>query len=310
MATRLKRIPDKIILVSRPQSKRYDLSAEGPSDFRDTYPVDAANKRRLESARDWAGFKPTSGRFTSNPRGTYDEEEIENTPRLYRIINLEERGEGGRAYKVSDLENRVYDLREDALLDSWKIAGMNPGGELNAEFVWTLQGSEMKLCVVGSKTHQRLVEEDAKFESDEVAGLNKIKTTTKYEVGKTYSTPNGTTHYIYLGEDKAQPKYPHLWLEYHKYGDGTVSITNQAAMTTKIPRVLVDDPDVNGIPLKESLDKVNAYYQSQINYQKGIVKRYRVYPSDYTKQYQEQLENYEKALESWTNARIRLGLPT
>jgi hypothetical protein len=71
-----------------------------------------------------------------------------------RIVGLNRRSSGGRAYKVIYPPNYLVDLRENVLLDIIYNAGINVGGKLNGEYVWSVNGSQMRLIRVGSADYK------------------------------------------------------------------------------------------------------------------------------------------------------------
>lgn len=290
MATRLKRIPDEITYVSQRASTRKDLYDDGTLTCYPTYPLDASNTRRLESARKWAGV-------------VHAEVTEPNTPKLYRITALEHRGEGGRAYKVCDTENRMFDLREDMLVESWGLAGMNPGGELNAEFVWSLQGTEMKLCPVNGKTYNNLLEEDQRYEYDTALGLNKVKTTTKYEIGKAYSTPSGEKDFIYLGVDPENNK--HVFIQFFTYSSSKTGLYYYEPVHVNKPaRVEISVPAVDSKSVKDHMDFIQKEHERLLFDAKS-----RAGSGFHSYSYlKAQVDSYQKRLDSFVALRTRLGI--
>jgi len=109
-----------------------------------------------------------------------------NDPMPIKILSLEKRNEGGRAYKIVTNENFFFDLREDVLLDTiinCEIVKGVPTGK----FIWATVGSEMKLVRVGSDLHKLLIEstEDGKkkkiSQKDlEIGGIYRGKSKEKY----------------------------------------------------------------------------------------------------------------------------------
>ena len=73
-----------------------------------------------------------------------------------RIVGLSRRRSGGRAYKIIYPPNYLTDLREDVLLDAIYNSGVEAGGKLNGEFIWSVNGSQMRIVRVGSSAHQDL----------------------------------------------------------------------------------------------------------------------------------------------------------
>jgi hypothetical protein len=105
-----------------------------------TFPVEDGKK--LDAAIKWTKLK--------NPRM----ETLDNSPiKSIIVCNLEERGNGGRAYKVI-VDNKFYvDMREDVILDTMINCGIEKGAILKGEYVWAKYGSNMKLVRVGSSLH-------------------------------------------------------------------------------------------------------------------------------------------------------------
>lgn len=73
-----------------------------------------------------------------------------------RIVGLVHRGNGGRAYKVVDKDNFLFDLREDMVMEVIEKYGIAKGGILGGSFVWGKVSNQMKLVLVGSELHQLL----------------------------------------------------------------------------------------------------------------------------------------------------------
>ncbi len=126
-----------------------DIEKAETGTFRSVYVSDATNKKTLESGKDWQkSYNKDIGDGTlSRP----------NDPFKVKIVNLEFRGHGGRAYKVITPDNLYFDLREDVLLDVIRNCDIIDGTP-TCEFIWARVGSEMKLVRVGSILHNRLIE--------------------------------------------------------------------------------------------------------------------------------------------------------
>ena len=94
-----------------------------------------------ETAKYWAGEG-------------YKEYRYQNTFDDVRILDLDRRSQGGRAYKiiikVEDGHEFICDLREDTLLDVIKNKGIHAGGKLNGNFSWIQNGSQCTLVRIGS----------------------------------------------------------------------------------------------------------------------------------------------------------------
>src|SRR5579885_3656062 len=126
------------------------------------FPVDSKDDKTMKRAIDWA--TQDGWDYTTNKRKVkkHDTKEVENQPLNHvKVLSLEERGNGGRAYKAL-IDNFYVDLREDVLMDTLLQAGVEPGGLLKGEYVWAKMGSQMKLVRVGSELHRLIVEFDSK----------------------------------------------------------------------------------------------------------------------------------------------------
>lgn len=198
----LKPIPDEVTVVSRPEQQEKNLSGakEGVCA---SYAVDSTNIKRLESARTWGGQRDY---WNKTAPGQYTETTVPNTGFELRILHLEYRGNGGRAYKVVDQWHRMFDLREDALIETISSVGILPGGVLPGMFLWSLQGSEMKLIREGSSLHLELLEKS----SEEAR-----KPTTTVVPGMVYLSAKGEK-FLFLGK-KDKKEY---WTRMYEYSKG------------------------------------------------------------------------------------------
>ena len=153
-------IPEKLVYFTQPAeevSTNWDDIESNSINTLNVYPTyvsDAKNKKTLETGENWA-----KGYRNNKKPGKI---ELENVPLTdIRIIGLEIRSQGGRAYKVV-IDNKYYvDLREDVLLETMIECGIEKGAKLNGEFVWAKVGSQMKLVRVGSELHSELVKATA-----------------------------------------------------------------------------------------------------------------------------------------------------
>ena len=136
-------IPDKIIIVSK--------STKTDSGYYPAFIVPSDNKKILETALRWA----TSVR--SHPVQV----EIENKPCKAKIIGLDFRGNGGRAWQVVIYDKYLVDLREDTLLEILKD-GKVLNGETEENLVWVRLGGQSKMVVENGKTYKCIREEELK----------------------------------------------------------------------------------------------------------------------------------------------------
>jgi len=128
-----------------------------------------------ETAKYWAGEG-------------YKEYRYQNTFSDVRILDLDRRSQGGRAYKiiikVEDGHEFICDLREDTLLDVIKNKGIHAGGKLNGNFSWVMVGSQCTLIRIDSDIWKEA-------ESQMVAKSQKIIPKKSLEFGHLYSSSGG-----------------------------------------------------------------------------------------------------------------------
>jgi hypothetical protein len=145
-------LPDRITYVcaKKEKSEIWDDESENViATFKvcPTFPIETG--RKLDTAIEWAsdkGYTPVCDDLPNEP--------ISNV----QIMGLEERGNGGRAYKVTLNDNYYVDMREDTILEAIFDGGILPGGVLTGEYVWGKIGSQLKLVKVGSSTHKVLMQ--------------------------------------------------------------------------------------------------------------------------------------------------------
>lgn len=168
-------IPEKITYVFSDQREvpvgcRWDISYDSDDSGLKTvkqivtpaFPVDSTDASMLAKANSWAsdgGWNfDTRARIVKVPQTV----EVENKGiKNVRVLSLEQRANGSRAYKAL-IDNFYVDLREEVLMDVLLQVGVKPGGILQGEYVWAKMSSQMKLVRVGSELHRLIVEFDSK----------------------------------------------------------------------------------------------------------------------------------------------------
>lgn len=126
------------------------------------FPVDSTDDKTMQRAKSWAAQGEWDPNTYQHKPATPQIEEVDNKPiKDVKVLSLEQRGNGGRAYKA--LIGKYYvDLREDVLMDTLLQAGVAPGGILQGEYVWAKSGSQMKLVRIGSELHRLIAEFESK----------------------------------------------------------------------------------------------------------------------------------------------------
>lgn len=163
-------IPEKINYIYSDQKEvavgcAWDISwydnNDGPKTVKEkvtpAFPADGADDKMLKRAKEWAEQAYYGQEKKISQSTVVDNKPIKNV----RLLSLEERGQGGRAYKAV-IDNFYVDFREDVLMDTLLKAGVKEGGVLQGEYIWAKMGSQMKLVRIGSELHRLIVEFDSK----------------------------------------------------------------------------------------------------------------------------------------------------
>lgn len=150
-------IPERLLYAARTSAVRKDYwesdifageAAKETFDVRDTYVADFNSEKQVTSARSWA----MAGR---EPNSLTDEQQVYNEPiDEVKIISLEHRGNGGRAWKVLIDDTYCVDLREDVFLDAIRNGNGMVKDMLRGPFRWCYLGNNMKLVRVGSRLYE------------------------------------------------------------------------------------------------------------------------------------------------------------
>jgi hypothetical protein len=168
-------IPEKVHYYRRQKSKYYSNILNKEIEIFNTFPSCHADDA---SAIYWASQNSIF-------------EEILNEPFEIKIIGLESRDQGGRAYKVIDSKNRMFDLREDQVIEIISTCGILPGGEIKNKFIWVLPCNKMKLSMMNGILYNEVKKESKRTSKPPIKKSELV-------IGKTYRTRN-KEKYIYLG---------------------------------------------------------------------------------------------------------------
>jgi hypothetical protein len=196
------KIPKKLKFYCRPETKiRFrwsDVEFEDPSaadvSAIPVFITDAENLKTQKTAVDWAGraqwhWDPVTGKRVDVSK-PYTVVEADNLPvKSVRIIGLDIRGNGGRAYQALVDEKYLVDMREDVMLDTMINVGMGLNANLPGEYIFAQIGAEMKLIRVGSKLHELMIE---------TTSFGEKKAITKLIPGRVYASKSKKV--LYLGE--------------------------------------------------------------------------------------------------------------
>lgn len=186
-------IPEKIVYVySSLEEVTIGCDWEYQQQKIDVYPsfiVDASKANTMKTAEIWA-TRRINYRNVKKAIGLTKDDKNNKPIKNLRLIRLDIRSEGGRAYKVV-IDGKYYvDLREDVLMDVL-LRDKVDNGILSGEYIWARHGTQMKLVRVGSDLHSALITSTNRDK------LGKIPNA-KFEVGGVYATKRGDTA-VFLG---------------------------------------------------------------------------------------------------------------
>lgn len=198
----LSTVPEKLLVFLRPEEKK-DWKIAGDLSVFPAYAVDSENLERQMSAKKWSEghyYSPTK-------KGPIPEPVLVDNHFTLRILDLEIRGEGGRAYKVVDQHGYSFDFRERALLDCFKHAGVKPGGYLDGEYLFIRDASQMVLVRKGSD-----LEKAARSEQKKALEPVKAKDLVPGKAYRELRSPKYSQQYhIYLGTVKFPEGNREVW---------------------------------------------------------------------------------------------------
>lgn len=215
-------IPQKVTFIAKPPIL-VDDEVVHPA-----FVSDADNEVTLATGQRWKeghSWKTTAG------QPAREDFTMKNQPRSgYRLLDLEVRDEGGRAYKVTSPEGYYLDLREYVLLDTILNVGIAAGGLLNGEYLFAVQGSQMKLVRYGSELYQELTEATERRQSKKIG----VKDRT---VGGIYKNIKGET--FVFGGFVDTIEIPVINRYRHEYG--TPKTLKKAQLWMLLPRWKTND---------------------------------------------------------------------
>ena len=194
-------IPKDIVIYARPETsvtfKWDDIEVVDETKSvtaRPMFVTDATNKKTqltakswMENAhREWDHVKREYRPFKTKPQ-ILDPQPNVPVDRV-RVIGLDIRGNGGRAWQVLVSEKYICDMREDVLMDAMLNGGIETNGVLSGQYIFAAVNSEMKIIRVGSLLHEKMVE---------ATEFNNAAYIKDLEIGGIYKNKLG--HFLYLG---------------------------------------------------------------------------------------------------------------
>jgi hypothetical protein len=186
----------KICYLSKPKDWSTNLAGE-KIEVSDTFPYNPESKTSPSTAMQWAkGYHYYyAAKDGTPPPPDPVPIELDNVPFEVTIIDLLVRSEGGRAYKVVDRENRLFDMREDQLVEAITFCGVSPGGKIPGKFVWATVASTTRMVLVGGKLHDSIVRSQ---EEKENIKTKSVKASKSLRLNGVYKKKD-STFIAYLG---------------------------------------------------------------------------------------------------------------
>jgi hypothetical protein len=190
---RFGKIPTRIMLISATAKTFHcgwediDVSLAEDVNVVPCFAADAESADHIAQGRKWAQ-DTNIGQRLSNISPI--EETFDNKPFALTLVGLEKRQEGGRSFKVIDDNKRLFDLREDVLLETLLSVGTTVGGRLNGGFIFARVGTQMRLIRVDSSLHAEMLKSEKRRQSQNVAADELV-------AGGVYANRRGLV--IYLG---------------------------------------------------------------------------------------------------------------
>jgi len=186
---------------------------------RPVYISDSTNVKTKETGLNWMnqsyGVYEGNKWVTRKNVGTIVE--TPNTPiSNIRIVTLEIRDKGGRAYKcmadIGELKGAYFDMREDVLLDCMFQQGIQLGGICEGPFIFARVDSQMKPVRIDSLLHTKMIE---------ATKHNEAAIIKEYEVGGVY-TNKKCDEFVYVGKGYTRdcPKWKYHYSIYSHRRDG------------------------------------------------------------------------------------------
>ena len=149
-------------------------------------------------AERWAEF-----RNNGTPKIPAQERDNAPIPQL-KLVGLDLRNEGGRAWKVLTPENHLVDLREDVFLDVLFETGVPADGTLQGPFRWVVYGSQVRLAIMGSALYRELEQAGKLRKSPKIKDSELVK-------GGVYHGINSADLKVFLGYTRYKNKPALVW---------------------------------------------------------------------------------------------------
>lgn len=215
------------------QQQEFGEILKDPNQFivRSAFVADSKNKQTIER------FKKNLTQYGGQP-DKLQVIMVENAPISgVKVLGFQNsHNQKDRSYKVLLPNGCWVGMKDDTILDAIGVAGVQPGGFLNGEFIWAVLGTSVtKLVRIGSHLHKAVIE------GGRLRKLPAIKIK-DLEVGGIYITPS-LNCYCYLGEvemgEPGKRVVEKLWTDCHENTKERESFTGRyQRYDTKKPKVV------------------------------------------------------------------------
>ena len=162
-----------------------DNTVSNKVDVLPSFCSDSENVKTMTSGETWAkGYSVWDNITKTYMRSPVHKISRDNKPISgVRIVSIERRSQGGRAYKVATKDGHYFDLREDVLLDIISNSSIKKS-VISCDLLWCKIGAEMKLIRIDSDLHKHAIESTAVKKSGPIPASQLV-------VGKIYEMRNG-----------------------------------------------------------------------------------------------------------------------
>lgn len=254
-------IPENLMVFARPETDfKFDWDDVQNDDApvtkcKQIYVTDSANEKTQDSAERWAQG------YHYNKALEFTTFECKNDfVKSVRIIGLDIRGQGGRAYMALINEEYLFDMREDVMLDTMINTGITPGAVLPGSYIFALIGSQMKLIRTGSLLHDKMIEATA---------YKAKKAITQLDVGGIYTNKIGT--YLYLGtvytryaeQDDFDSSYDHRFC-YNRVYKYSLSTSYKRHCVIQLDAVITSLSELESRPTITFSEKKSTSYRDKV----------------------------------------------
>lgn len=261
-------IPDKLKVVCR---KLHEHKARvGSVSAKAAFFVSANSAKSLETAKAWAEGKWKHGWYSTPDKvATPEVLDLDNNPiDKVRLVDLEVRGEGGRAFKVlirHGEDDLLVDLREDVFLDALfaNLVQVDQSNVyINGPFRWVVNSSQMRLALVDSNLYREIVKADDLKRSPKKGKIDPKDLV----VGHVYTSEpdhHYPHYYIFLGHVRCRGKAALAFVDFWqaKHCDIQKRFDSELHLVTilKSSSVTTDLGPINLKPLPKNVQYQNGF---------------------------------------------------